>query len=247
MTNIPLMKAVVPMRKLKQVVLMRKMKQKLYKKSGFTLAETLVVVLILLMVSAIVATGIPVARNAYEKVVLASNAEVLLSTTISSLRNELGTAQNVTTTDDSTVITYYNKASETTSKICLNSDLTETDKTSDPDGTIMYQRYANTGLSKGGNITRLVSKAASNKNLYVTYSSVSYSKGIVIFSGLKVCKETDTLASDPLASRVTFSIRVISSDGTETDETESATKPGTKSFLTLTSLNKKTNPSCEEG
>ena len=60
-----------------------RIRKKLHSSKAFTLAETLLAVLILLMVSTIVATGIPVARNAYEKVVLASNAEVLLSTTIS--------------------------------------------------------------------------------------------------------------------------------------------------------------------
>ena len=187
---------------------MKRLKQKLHNKSGFTLAETLLAVLILLLVSAIVATGIPSAKNAYEKVVLASNAEVLLSTTISSLRNELGTAQDVTS--NGTVITYYNKAAETTSKICLYRDL-GADKASDPDGTIMYQRYAATGLNnKSGDITRLVSEAASNNNLYVTYKSVEYDKGIITFSDLKVCRETDTEASNPLTSRENVSIRVIS-------------------------------------
>ena len=43
--------------------------RKLRSNDAFTLAETLLAILILLMVSAIVAAGIPVAKNAYEKVV----------------------------------------------------------------------------------------------------------------------------------------------------------------------------------
>ena len=70
-------------------------KRKLNNKKGFTIAEMLVAILILLMVSSIVATGIPVAREAYEKVVLTSNAEILMSTAISALRNELGTAKDI--------------------------------------------------------------------------------------------------------------------------------------------------------
>lgn len=69
--------------------------RKLESRSGFTLAETLLAVAILLLVSVIVATGMPAARQAYEKVVLASNAEVLLSTAASTLRDELGTAWKV--------------------------------------------------------------------------------------------------------------------------------------------------------
>ena len=40
-----------------------KRKSKLKSRSGFTLAETLLAILILLLVSSIVAQGIPVARN----------------------------------------------------------------------------------------------------------------------------------------------------------------------------------------
>ena len=57
-----------------------KRKRKLRSNKGFTLAETLLAVLILLLVSTIVATGIPAARNAYEKVVEASNAQAVLAT-----------------------------------------------------------------------------------------------------------------------------------------------------------------------
>ena len=53
---------------------------KLKRKSGFTLAETLLAVLILLPVSGIVETGIHVARNIYQKVVIGANAQALLST-----------------------------------------------------------------------------------------------------------------------------------------------------------------------
>lgn len=63
--------------------------------AGFTLAETLLAVLILLLVSSIVAMGIPVAKQAFEKVTLAGNAELLLSTAVSTLRDELGTAWDV--------------------------------------------------------------------------------------------------------------------------------------------------------
>ena len=65
------------------------MYQKLNSQDAFTLAETLITVLILLMVSAVVAGGIPAAANAYRKAVDAANAHVLLSTTVNALRSEL--------------------------------------------------------------------------------------------------------------------------------------------------------------
>ena len=64
-------------------------------KKGFSIAELLVAILILSMVSAVVAGGIPVARDAYNKITVSANAQVMLSTTISALRNELGTASAV--------------------------------------------------------------------------------------------------------------------------------------------------------
>lgn len=66
--------------------------KKLKCRAGFTLAETLLAVTILLLVSVIVATGMPVAKNAYEKVMLSSNAETTLATAVAALRDELGTA-----------------------------------------------------------------------------------------------------------------------------------------------------------
>ena len=102
-------------------------KKKLKNRGGFTLAETLLAVTILLLVSAIVATGMPAAKNAYEKVVLASNAEVLLSTAASALRDELGTAWNVQT--KGTGITYFSASTGTRTELTI-------------DGTIKIKEYA---------------------------------------------------------------------------------------------------------
>jgi hypothetical protein len=64
-------------------------------RAGFSLAETLMAILILLMVSAIVGGAIPAASNAYTKTVDVANAELLLSTAMNMLRSELGTAQEI--------------------------------------------------------------------------------------------------------------------------------------------------------
>ena len=183
---------------------------KLKSESGFTLAETLLAVLIMLMVSAIMATGIPSVKKAYEKVVLASNAEVLLSTTISTLRNELGTAQDVKTLEASTgetagtVITYYNGTRGASSKLYVGSRGEENKK-------IMFQRYfSEKGYSVSYPPAPLVSSKTSTQDLYVTYTSVAYSEGIVTFTGLSVNRASGT---EGLASRDVFSIRVISYQG----------------------------------
>ena len=69
--------------------------KKLHNKFGFTLVETLTVCIILLLVSLVVATGMPAAKNAYDRAIEAANAHVLLSTAANTLRSQLGTAQDV--------------------------------------------------------------------------------------------------------------------------------------------------------
>ena len=192
-----------------------RIRRKLHSIRAFTLAEMLLAVLILLMVSAIVASGIPVAKNAYERVVLASNADVLLSTTISTLRNELGTARDITKQEAvpgepmaaNTIITYYNTARGAYSRIYVASG---------EKPVIMFQRYYNKdglGVSEELNPdlkpVPLISEKTATGDLYVTYTSVTYDKdlGIVTFNGLAVNRTSGTLN---LASRDYLRIRVIS-------------------------------------
>ncbi len=165
-----------------------KARKKLNNRSGFTLAETLLAVLILLLVSGIVATGIPAARNAYLNVVVGANAQALLSTTAAALRDELGTAWNVESKDNA--LTYY---SADTGAISILSK---------SDETIILQEYVSqkgfnekTGVSVG-NQRPLVSDRAATSDLTVTYDSVNYSEGDVTFTKLCVkhgAKELATL------------------------------------------------------
>lgn len=185
---------------------MRKLlKNKIKGKSGFTLAETLLAVLIMLMVSAIVVAGIPAAKNAYENVVLGSNADVLLSTAISSLRNELGIAKNIKVNGNE--IQYYNEARGAISKIRLGNDPSN----SSISNTILLQRYAkeegDDGIGINGPEERLVSGIASTDKLYVTYRSVVNNvetNGTIDFSDVAVKRDDSVLAQCP-----SLSIRVI--------------------------------------
>lgn len=182
-----------------------KRNSKMKSESGFTLAETLLAVLILLLVSSIVASGVPAARNAYEKVVLASNADVLLSTTISSLRNELSTAGNIELgkrDGDSkyTAVYYYNRALGTKSKIWI-------DPSEEYEGkeTIRYQRYAGSDLvaSVQSDSSNLIPRAMATGDLYVTYDSVRYENQMLIFENLQVNRISGATG---LAKRTAFSV-----------------------------------------
>ena len=186
-----------------------RLKRKLNSTAAFTLAETLLAVLILLLVSGIVAGGVPAARNAYEKVVLESNAEVLLSTTVTALRNELGTARDITKQEAvpgepmaaNTIITYYNTDRGAYSRIYVASG---------EKPVIMFQRYySKDGLGKSSDPVPLISEKTATGDLYVTYTSVTPDKnlGLVTFDGLAVNRTSGTLN---LASRDYLRIRVIS-------------------------------------
>ena len=186
-----------------------RIKRKLHSLRAFTLAETLLAVLILLLVTIIVAAGIPVAKNAYERVVLSSNADLLLSTTISTLRNELGTAENVKlqapapgeNAKPDTMITYYNATRGSSSRIYVNSGEKQ---------EIMLQRYYSKDVDRYASSSpaaSLISSKRATADLYVTYKSVTFENGIITFSELSVDRVSGTRG---LASRETLSIRVIS-------------------------------------
>lgn len=188
---------------------------------GFSLAETLLAVLILLLVSMIVANGMPAATNAYNKVILGANAKTMLSTAINALHDELGTAWRVKNSADHKSLIYFNASTGAQSEISL-----------DDSGKIQVQDYVALGAIdlvhdvdtattvKQGNVRELVSEAGANGHptMYATFESIYFdeSTGVVKVTGLKVLKVSD---NTPLASFVdkdrndlVFEIRVISND-----------------------------------
>ena len=175
--------------------MLRKIRSRLKCRRGFTLAELLITVIILLLVTAIVAGGIPVAVNAYTKIVDTSNAQLLLSTTLTRLREELGTATNVSVGDDNISVAYTSEFGSA-SMIYLASGEKK---------GIYIREYI--GLSSDPQFDHLlVSNAASNENLYVTYDNpVTYANGVVTFTNIEV-----TTGEKVLASADSFSVRVLS-------------------------------------
>lgn len=161
-------------------------KRKIKSQSGFSLAETLLAVLILLLVSVIVANGIPVARNVYNKVIVGANAQVLLSTTVTALRNELGTARDISIDDTNKTIQYYKSSISAYSRL----------STDDAKG-IQVLDYVNkdTGApipvagaaADDRTAHNLVSNAAANKNLIVTYDGTpTQSRDVICIPDIQV-------------------------------------------------------------
>ena len=185
--------------------------RKLNQQNGFSLAEMLVAVLILLMVSAVVAGGIPAASNAYSKAVDAANAQVLLSTAATALRDELGTAKNVSVSGKT--VRYYSADNRNYSELSLGEK--------DGRSVIMLTSYLGekikdsvSGTSSGSaaDITlggentvqwELVSSAAITKKLGLTYDSVSFTDGMIAFNKLQVLNNSNVVAElDKLEIRV---------------------------------------------
>ena len=141
---------------------------------GFSLAETLMAVLILLMVSEIVVVGIPSAASALSKIVDASNAQLLLSTTITKLRDELSTA----------------RINDTDKIVCNTTNILFVDGSGIPCEISCEKAGEAAGIYiKEGptNKRLLISNAAANKNLHAE-CEFDFEKGIVTVSNLTILK-----------------------------------------------------------
>ena len=174
-------------------------------RSGASLTEMLFVIMIMLMVAGVMAAGIPAAVEVLAKTSDASHSQVLFSTSMTSLRDELSMAKDIECNGQEI------KYTDSSGAKCV---LTVTDgegiylkKVALPDGTSGAERTTYEGL--------LVSKEASTEGLYSTYTSAVLEDGIVKIEGLRVCKKKDGSEEQVTADLgdVAFEIRVIGNIG----------------------------------
>ena len=161
----------------------KRIKNRIGSRKGTSLAETLVVVLILSLITTIVAEGIPVAKNVYGKVLDSANAEELLSTAMTELRYQLGTAREIVMTDgtlDADGVTVSGKTMEYRSRNGYRTLLYL-----DSDGCAQLHEYYDYDSGSGKHLHPLVSNEASS-GFTVSYENISYIKGKVTFTGIKV-------------------------------------------------------------
>ncbi len=184
--------------------IVNKMTEKLKHGSGFTLAETLMAVLIMLLVASVVAAGIPAAAQAYRNAVDGANAQVLVSSTVNALRSELSTAWSVTT--DGSTVYYYSSRTGAKTKLYNGGD---TIKVQD------YVQYENDALAQLDPNTKeavpprdLVPEAMrkKTKNADLKYS-LSFTKpglssGILSFEAITVKDGEKEITSLPISIKL---------------------------------------------
>ena len=178
---------------------MKKIRNKLHNRKGFSLAETLMAVLILLMVSAVVAAGIPMAREAYEKAVDAANAQTLLSTTITMLRSELGESQYISGGGEGGIPVVY-----LSGRTGLNTTLSRPSSTDSTHDRGLFLSY-----TVNGNPTTwyLVTSQSATKRLKTDFDSITYESatGLYTVKGLRVERD----GSGTIATLETLEIRTV--------------------------------------
>ena len=93
---------------------MKKIFKRLKNRAGLTLTEMLVTVLILTIFSSAVLTGMTTALSVRRDNIMANDAEIIASMTVTYITNELRTASNVEIASDNKSITY--KSNETSAQ-----------------------------------------------------------------------------------------------------------------------------------
>ncbi len=182
---------------------MRNLLQKLKDgKAGFSLAETLIAILILLMVSAIVAGAIPTASNVYAKTVDTANAQLLLSTTLTILRDELSTAADISKGDDGKTIT-YRSADNGYCKI-------EIVDTGDEPGIwityLLYDKSVDNTKTPRPLVSSKASTSSEKTKMMVTYEIDSITDKSVKLKNIQVLRNGTAV---PIASRKAFTIQRV--------------------------------------
>ena len=157
------------------------------------------------MVVGIVGAAIPAASNAYMKAVDASNAQVLLSTAMTVLRNELSNASEISFPDANTI--EYRSGNTGRKTQIVSSEGEFSIKEYGVESVVEKDGVKSISVTYDPLYTRsLVSKKAITDNLSLTFSSVTKSNGLITIGELDVMREG---SENPIAVKKNFSIRTL--------------------------------------
>ena len=184
--------------------------------AGFTLAETLLAVVILLLASSIVGAGMPAAVKAYRNAIDAANAQVLLSATVNALRSELTTARDVTVESDTNIIKYYSAQTGSRSKIYIESEEDGPDKIMlQPYDDLDDPEYSTLGISMSVPARPLVSDSMTKSTgikgelMTVSYTGATPEpSGCVTITGLTVTRRDPELNRDVVLAKMDTALTI---------------------------------------
>ena len=160
---------------------MKALRARLRGRGGMSLAEVLIAVMIMSMVMAVLAVGVPAAVRSYRAAVDSANAQVYLSTVMTELRDELGLASDVSA--DGGLIRY--RSADGLSAVL----------SSESDG--IYRQYTDDSLPAGlSGRQQLVARPASGStDMFAQFELDAYAGGVITFRTVSVRRGSDTLAS----------------------------------------------------
>ena len=176
--------------------------RKLKSMAGMTLAETLLAVLILLLASSIVATGMPAAVSAYRNAIDAANAQVLLSAAVNALRGELSTARDVKASGGT--ITYTSARTGSRATISVANDVIVVQDYSDLTGESFMQGESGSVTGKKPAPYPLLDAAMRKTTKDGTPMTVTYdtngvsvsTDGVITIPGISVKRGTGSNAAE---------------------------------------------------
>lgn len=184
--------------------LKKKLKNRLKKSSaGFSLSEALVSVLIMTLVSVLLVSGMSTIMKTYRRSVNAANAQTLISTAVTELRNELSLASNVSVDSDNNVITYRNSNGQ----LCS----IKNGSFSDTSSNTGVKTYPGLCITVGGTSRELVSAEASTV-LFCQISNISAdsSKSTVTIGNIKVVEPgSENLSSLSSIENLVMSVQTV--------------------------------------
>lgn len=168
------------------------MKNKIISKNGYSLAELLIAILILLLVSGVVAAGVPTAIRVYERVTEAANAQAYLTTTTTSLRDILDLSEETSVKSDNKTV------------VCIGNDKMEYTISLDKGGKqgITYVITNPYNSKTSGDMNLVSEKTGTEKEFYAKYSSVSVSAGIIAFNDLEIYNKDDKIVAGPITYKI---------------------------------------------
>ena len=157
------------------------MREKINSKSGFTLVEMLAAVAVLMLLTMMLGTGIQMALNSYRTMIAQAEVELLVSTAVDALADDLRFARDVKADPVSKKLTSY-----TSDSFGENTELALGETGSDNEGQIMAsgKRFLSTGAYGA--------KVDGNKRAYrITDMTIKYNEAKNTFNIQLTVKTAD--------------------------------------------------------